>query len=81
MLSLKDEGIIIEEDWNWPVSVVQLLNDSQSLFWLVWCDKKDGEHPCDCQPSLSIGAGVTKSAALTAWGFQHFEKRYQGRRR
>jgi len=81
MLSLSDKGIILEEDWGWPVSVVEMLEDGQSLFWMVWCAKKNGDHSCDCIPTSPVGLGATEQEAFEKWRFVHFETRYQGKRR
>ena len=85
MLSLNDEGIVFEEDWGWPVSIVEMIEGEESLFWMVWCAAKDGNgfagHQCECQPTPPVAVAATKEGALEAWRFTHFEKRYQGRRR
>lgn len=69
MLTLNDEGIVIEEDWSWPVSIVSISDDSYTLFWLVWCGK---DKNCNCIPSLTVGVGNTKHKALESWRFKHF---------
>ncbi len=81
MLSLNDEGVVLEEDWGWPVSIVEMNDGEESLFWIVWCAAKDGDSQCECQSTPLVGTAVTKEGALEAWRFMHFEKRYQGRRR
>lgn len=81
MLSLNDEGVVLEEDWGWPVSIVEMTESGESLFWMVWCAQKDGDSQCECQPTPPVGTATTKESALEAWRFMHFEKRYQGRRR
>ncbi len=81
MLSLNDQGIVLEEDWGWPVSVVEMTENEESLFWMVWCAAKNLDHSCECQPTPPVGTGSTKESALETWRFVHFEKRYQGRRR
>lgn len=81
MLSLKDEGIILEEDWGWPVSIVEMTENEESLFWMVWCAQRNGDSRCDCYPTPPVSIGATRGSALESWRFVHFEKRYQGRRR
>lgn len=85
MLNLNDQGVILEEDWGWPVSIVEMTENEESLFWMVWCAAKDGNghggRQCGCQPTPPVGTGTTKESALESWRFVHFEKRYQGRRR
>ncbi|KKN68711.1 hypothetical protein LCGC14_0449020 [marine sediment metagenome] len=81
MLKLKDEGVVLEEDWGWPVSIVEMVENEESLFWMVWCAAKNGDRSCECQSTPPVGTGATKESALESWRFIHFERRYQGRRR
>ena len=88
MLKLNDQGIVLEEDWGWPVSIVEMTENEESLFWMVWCAAKNIEmtrnengKQCSCQPTSPVGTGATKEDALESWRFIHFEKRYQGKRR
>ncbi len=81
MLSLLDKGIVLEDDWGWPVSVVEMLEGDLSLFWMVWCAQSNGDHPCDCKPTPPVGLGATEQEALERWRFVHFETRYQGKKR
>lgn len=81
MLKLNDEGVVLEEDWGWPVSIVEMLDAEQSVFWMVWCAQKNGDHPCECRTTPPVGIGTTREEALEKWRFHHFVTRYQGRRR
>lgn len=82
MLSLNDQGVVLEEDWGWPVSIVEMIEGGKSLFWMVWCAAKDGNgHQCECQSTPPVGTAATEEGALESWRFIHFERRYQGRRR
>ena len=85
MLKLNDQGIVLEEDWGWPVSIVEMIENEESLFWMVWCAAKNGnghgDNKWECKPTPPVVIGTTQESALESWRFVHFEKRYQGRRR
>ena len=82
MLNLNDKGIVLEEDWGWPVSIVEMTEEKESLFWMVWCAarEEDSDHRCSCHPTPPVGTGATREDALESWRFVHFEKQYQGKR-
>lgn len=71
MLQLNDEGIVIEDDWSWPVNIIEVkeIADGKTVFWAVWCAKDD---ECDCVLPSTIGVGETRQKALEAWRFRHF---------
>lgn len=69
MLELNDEGIVIEEDWGWPVNIIQISENGDSIFWIVWCAKG---NDCTCTPSAITGISDDRHKALEAWRFKHF---------
>ena len=72
MLSLYDEGVILDGDWSWPINIAAMLDNDMIQFWLVWCAKNDGDSKCNCYPTTPVGVAETKEKAVQAWEFQHF---------